>query len=259
VDKEMMSSKGNKDKAVAKSISRWGDADSEDRGRHLRSQRIAEARSKGTHTSAEWGAMKIYHGMTCARCGELCEPVKDHIKPIYQGGSDSIENLQPLCKKCNSSKGPEAIDHRKEGWENACKNASTEGILMPENASPLPLPLPITSKTRSKTESALATRLPADWEPNDIEVQFCKTERKDLHVETVAARFRDYWIAQPGLKGRKTDWTATWRNWVRNEKSAQARASPQGYESAKDRSRRETNEALTGKRHHEQREIIDIN
>lgn len=27
--------------------------------------------------------------------------------------------------------------------------------------------------------------------------------------------FRDYWVAQPGSKGTKLDWFATWRNWVR--------------------------------------------
>jgi hypothetical protein len=29
-------------------------------------------------------------------------------------------------------------------------------------------------------------------------------------------QFYDYWISQPGAKGRKLDWFATWRNWVRN-------------------------------------------
>ena len=28
-------------------------------------------------------------------------------------------------------------------------------------------------------------------------------------------RFVDYWIAQPGQKGVKLDWDATWRNWMR--------------------------------------------
>ncbi len=28
-------------------------------------------------------------------------------------------------------------------------------------------------------------------------------------------KFRDYWTAQPGQKGVKTDWSATWRNWAR--------------------------------------------
>jgi len=32
----------------------------------------------------------------------------------------------------------------------------------------------------------------------------------------VADQFKDYWIAQPGQKGVKLDWEATWRNWVRN-------------------------------------------
>lgn len=28
--------------------------------------------------------------------------------------------------------------------------------------------------------------------------------------------FRDYWTAMPGARGRKTDWNATFRNWLRN-------------------------------------------
>jgi hypothetical protein len=47
--------------------------------------------------------------------------------------------------------------------------------------------------------------------------QFCHDERPGLDADRVFARFRDYWIAQPGAKGRKIDWSATWRNWVRNE------------------------------------------
>lgn len=66
--------------------------------------------------------------------------------------------------------------------------------------------------------TATASRLPADWSPSGDDFAFCATERKDLNPNDVASRFRDYWIAQPGAKGRKLDWPATWRNWVRNEK-----------------------------------------
>lgn len=69
-----------------------------------------------------------------------------------------------------------------------------------------------------KKRTATASRLPADWFPSDEDISFCETERPDLKPSDVACRFRDYWIAQPGAKGRKLDWPATWRNWVRNEK-----------------------------------------
>ena len=73
------------------------------------------------------------------------------------------------------------------------------------------------SKPKSKAESATATRLPADWSMSVEDCEFCSTTRPDLNALETASRFRDYWIAQPGAKGRKLDWPATWRNWVRNE------------------------------------------
>jgi hypothetical protein len=80
---------------------------------------------------------------------------------------------------------------------------------------------------KSKAEAARATRLPDDWHPTEADTEFCKTERPDLRPSVVAASFFDYWIAQPGVKGRKADWSATWLNWVRNEKALPAvRASP---------------------------------
>lgn len=77
-----------------------------------------------------------------------------------------------------------------------------------------------------------ASRLSAEWEPSDEDVIFCKTERPDLNVRKVAAEFRDYWIAQPGAKGRKTDWPATWRNWVRRQ-----RAAAQGYQGKQEKAK----------------------
>ena len=54
--------------------------------------------------------------------------------------------------------------------------------------------------------------------PNDWQV-FCRTERPDLNPQAIWNQFKDYWIAQGGQKGAKLDWFATWRNWVRNQKS----------------------------------------
>lgn len=78
----------------------------------------------------------------------------------------------------------------------------------------------LTTKARSRAEAAPAARLPADWAASAEDIAFCKTERPDLTPTQTEQRFRDYWIAQPGVKGRKADWPATWRNWVRNERAA---------------------------------------
>ena len=46
-------------------------------------------------------------------------------------------------------------------------------------------------------------------------------ERQELTAErirAIAEQFKDHWIAQPGQRGVKADWLATWRNWVRREK-----------------------------------------
>ncbi len=55
--------------------------------------------------------------------------------------------------------------------------------------------------------------LPKDWE------DFCKTTRPDLKPLEVFAQFKDYWVSVGGQKGTKLDWTATWRNWVRNQRT----------------------------------------
>lgn len=77
----------------------------------MRSARLREARQKGTHTEAEWLSLVQVANGICPRCQKQTNHFdKDHVISVYQGGSDSIGNIQPLCAKCNASKGPEMID-----------------------------------------------------------------------------------------------------------------------------------------------------
>lgn len=77
----------------------------------IRRDRLLKAREIGTHTKEQWDEVKNFFKF-CVRCGKDCVLQKDHIIPIYKGGSDSITNIQPLCLECSSSKEPESIDFR---------------------------------------------------------------------------------------------------------------------------------------------------
>jgi hypothetical protein len=60
------------------------------------------------------------------------------------------------------------------------------------------------------------TRLPDAWEPTppDHATSLMLVGAERLRVEL--EKFRDYWAAQPGQRGVKLDWNATFRNWIRN-------------------------------------------
>lgn len=49
----------------------------------------------------------------CCKCGSKGRPSVDHIVPLSMGGEHEWDNLQLLCKKCNTSKGNrEQVDYR---------------------------------------------------------------------------------------------------------------------------------------------------
>lgn len=80
-----------------------------------------------------------------------------------------------------------------------------------------------------KEKSTRGTRLPADFKlPEDwknwvlVNVPAFPADQ----INSQAEQFRDYWISQPGQKGVKLNWQATWRNWMRNARSVPAARQP---------------------------------
>jgi uncharacterized protein YdaU (DUF1376 family) len=115
------------------------------------------------------------------------------------------------------------------------------------------------SERNADANASQATRLPADWQPSDVDIAFCRTHRPDLQPMAVASQFRDYWIAQPGVTGKKADWSATWRNWVRNERGTPPVRTPSAYQSNQER-RQAFADALTGRNQHAPTPtMIDLN
>jgi uncharacterized protein YdaU (DUF1376 family) len=76
---------------------------------------------------------------------------------------------------------------------------------------------PITINHKPKNMSNRGSRLPTDLVLSEDWAAFCQQERQDLTPHKVFEQFKDYWTAQPGQKGVKLDWEATWRNWVRRQ------------------------------------------
>lgn len=78
-------------------------------------RRARKQAAPGRFTAAEWRALKAHYEHTCLRCGRREPEVKltpDHVVPLSMGGSNSIENIQPLCRPCNCGKGARMIDYR---------------------------------------------------------------------------------------------------------------------------------------------------
>lgn len=72
---------------------------------HKRAQRSKNA--EGSFTKDEWDNLKKVFNYTCFMCLKKEPEIKltiDHKIPLSKGGSNYIDNIQPLCKPCNSRK-----------------------------------------------------------------------------------------------------------------------------------------------------------
>jgi len=58
----------------------------------------------GSYTTAEWIELVQRWNWTCAYCGERDALEPDHRIPLARGGSNSIENILPACRRCNQRK-----------------------------------------------------------------------------------------------------------------------------------------------------------
>lgn len=67
----------------------------------------------GSFTPKEWRNLCEQYDHRCLCCGAQKKLTADHIVPMSSGGSNTIDNIQPLCQSCNSRKGAKTIDYRK--------------------------------------------------------------------------------------------------------------------------------------------------
>lgn len=76
--------------------------------------------AEGSFSADEWKALMAVYNYQCAACGShhsIAKLSADHIVPVALGGANSIDNIQPLCKSCNSTK-------HLQTWLPACQLSS---------------------------------------------------------------------------------------------------------------------------------------
>ena len=131
-------------------------------------------------------------------------------------------SLSPHCTLTEASLPEQGTGNREQGTgkntpfsppheTEAAETASAETQTVAADAAPATAN---TSKP-SKPSKARGTRLPDGWQPDQALADWTKVNAPAAANALELDRFRDYWTAQPGAKGRKTDWAATWRNWAR--------------------------------------------
>lgn len=102
----------------------------------------------------------------------------------------------------------------------------TEGLAGSSGVSNTPTPSPTPSpdsKLRTPRKRGVAasrgTALPAEWGPSEPLTRQMRGECPGVDQELEQRKFVDHWISQPGAKGRKINWDATYRNWIRRAAS----------------------------------------
>jgi 5-methylcytosine-specific restriction endonuclease McrA len=86
------------------------------RGSHVRRVRLRGG--TGSYSNEEWLNLLRQYDYKCLSCGHEHQETRwgrltaDHVIPISKGGSNTIDNIQPLCAHCNYTKYTNIIDYR---------------------------------------------------------------------------------------------------------------------------------------------------
>ena len=90
-----------------------------------------------------------------------------------------------------------------------CKSAPLREHIKEQEENSKDTPKPKPAKKELQGSRLTLEELPDEWYSE------CRRIQPKADPHKVFEEFRDHWISQPGAKGRKSDWTATWRNWCR--------------------------------------------
>lgn len=127
-------------------------------------------------------------------------PVGKGVLPQREGGSF------PMGKGGTSPEGTGVLPYREHEQEPFKQEPTNKE---PENEPQAELAIPTSKK------QACATTLPEGWVPDRHVIDQMREEHPSIDLRAEHMKFTDYFNSVAGQRGRKRDWNATWRNWIR--------------------------------------------
>lgn len=92
---------------------RWSASHPEANRANQHRRRANKYNTGGYYTATEWKALVAqYDGHCCYPGCDRTDLHADHVVPLIKGGSNNIDNIQPLCAHHNQSKGTKTADYR---------------------------------------------------------------------------------------------------------------------------------------------------
>jgi uncharacterized protein YdaU (DUF1376 family) len=156
----------------------------------------------------QWVARRIRMDAEVIKC-VLVDMFEQHEDGWFHARcQETIEHYHAMAEK-NRANGKLGGRRKNPVGSDSQPNAKATNNYKPETNNQKP----IVERSQRGLRLANDWILPDDWE------YWANKERPDLNAKQVAEQFRDFWCAKPGKDGVKLDWQATWRNWVRNQKS----------------------------------------
>lgn len=130
------------------------------------------------------------------------QPTKEEVEAERLAARDRMKKVRAAKKGVRSGEHPANLD-----------GTSEEVRIAPSH----PIPIPSPSSTKKGETAPRGTRLDPNWLPSKESVEQMANEAPDVDTRAEHRVFVDYWIAQPGQKGIKTNWESTWKNWMRRK------------------------------------------
>lgn len=92
---------------------------------HARRARIRG--NGGKYTASQWQELVAMYDHRCLRCGVQGRMTVDHVVSIAEGGTNTIQNIQPLCLSCNQRKWTRTVDYRLTAFAAILRRRAVQG------------------------------------------------------------------------------------------------------------------------------------